>query len=91
MHEGGKHFRKNINIGCSHNYSLGRLSGSTGSYVSGNNTSEIVHLTKGSCIIESNIAIKTCLTASEGNIERRGFKLMPIYPILHQMQILSPS
>lgn len=65
MHEGGKHFRKNINIACSHNYSLGQLSGSTRSYISGDNTFEIVHLTNGSCIIESNVAIKTCLTASE--------------------------
>lgn len=66
---------KNINIACWHNYSLGQFSGSTRSYISGNNTSEIVHLTKGSCIIESNVAIKTCLTASEWNIERQGFKV----------------
>lgn len=47
----------------------------TRSYLSGNNTSEIVHLTKRSGIIESKVAIKACLTASEQNTERQGLNV----------------
>lgn len=51
------------------------ISESTRSYLSGNDTSEIVHLTKRSYIIESKVAVKTCLTTSEQNIERQEFKV----------------
>lgn len=64
-----------ISILLAHTIIHWTVSGSTKSYISGNNISEIVHLTKESCIIDSNVAIKTCLTASEQNIERQGFKI----------------
>lgn len=51
------------------------VSENTRSYLSGNNTSKIVHLTKRSHIIESKVAVKTCLTTSEQNIERQEFKV----------------
>jgi hypothetical protein len=53
----------------------GTVSWKTRSYLSGNNTFEIVHLTNRSSITESKGAIKTCLTTSEQNIEWRGFKV----------------
>lgn len=53
----------------------GTVSWSTRSYLSGNNTSEIAHLMKRSSITESKVAIKTCLTTAEQNIERESFKV----------------
>lgn len=68
----------------------GSISGSTSSYLSGNNTPEIVHLAKRSSITQPKVAIKTCLTTSEQNAERQGFKVNahlssssnenPVYP-----------
>lgn len=52
----------------------GTVSGSTRSYLSGNNTSEIVHLMKRSSITESKVAIKTCLTTSEEKLRRKALK-----------------
>ena len=40
-------------------------SGSARSYLSGNNTPEIVHLTKRNNITQSKVVIKTCFTTSE--------------------------
>lgn len=54
---------------------IGTVSGSTRAYLSGNNISEILHLTKRSTITKSKVAIKTCLTNSEQNIEREDFKV----------------
>lgn len=53
----------------------GTLSWSTRLYLSGNNTSEIVHLTKRRSITESKVTIKTCFTTSEHSIERESFKV----------------
>ena len=65
---------KNTNIACLHNYSLKQVSFSTRSCLSGNNTPDIVHLTKRSNIIESEVAIEACLTTSEQNTERQEFE-----------------
>lgn len=92
MHEGGKQFRK-ISISPACTIIHWTVSGSTRSHLSGNNTPEIVHVTKRSSITHSEVAVKTCLTPSEQSIERqaRAFKVNahlfspssnenPIYP-----------
>lgn len=75
MHEGGKQFRKKYQYCLLVQLFMATVPESPRSYLSGHNTSEIVHLTKRSNIIESTVAIKTCLTASELHIERQGFKV----------------
>lgn len=74
MLEGGKQFRK-ILIYLPAQLFTGTVSGTTRWYWSGNITPEIVHLPKRSSITQSKVAIKTCLTTSEQNIERQGFKM----------------